>query len=128
MRKDRYLDMDTAEDNRDGLADITEAIDRFNQVSPRTYYNKLRSAREKATFTLMMKLAPAELLAIRKEFFAREDELNLEDFLYIIQLHLVKDMPAKEKHEFMSCMYEFYKEVDVNGDGNMEWSEHSYII
>jgi hypothetical protein len=120
--------MDTAEDKRDVLSDITEAIDRFNQVSPRTYYNKLRSAREKATFTLMMKLAPTELLALRKEFFAREDELNLEDFLYIIELHLVKDMPAKEKHEFMSCMYEFYKEVDVNGDGNMEWYEYSYII
>jgi hypothetical protein len=104
-----------------GLQQAMDALDRFNQVSPRTYYNQLRSAREKATFTLMMKLAPAELLSLRKEFFAREDELNLEEFLYIIQLHLLRDMPVKEKKEFMSYMYELYKEVDVNGDGNMEW-------
>ena len=71
----------------------------------------------------MMKLAPSELSAIRKEFFARSDSLCLDEFLYIIQLHLLKDMPIKEKTEFMSYMYELYKEVDVNGDGDMEWEE-----
>jgi hypothetical protein len=105
-----------------GLKEAMSALERLQQ-SPRTHYNKLRSARERATFTLMMKLAPSELSAIRKEFFARSDSLCLDEFLYIIQLHLLKDMPKKEKTEFMSYMYELYKEVDVNGDGDMEWEE-----
>ena len=86
------------------LKEAMNALEKFhsdNQCSPRTHYNKLRSAREKATFTLMMKLAPDLLTSIRKEFFAREDSLQLNDFLYIIQLHLLKDMPETEKVEFM---------------------------
>lgn len=86
------------------LKEAMNALEKFhndNQFSPRTNYNKLRSAREKATFTLMMKLAPDLLTSIRKEFFAREDSLQLNDFLYIIQLHLLKDMPETEKVEFM---------------------------
>ena len=90
--------------NDSNLKEAINALEKFhhdNQFSPRTNYNKLRSAREKATFTLMMKLAPELLTSIRKEFFAREDSLQLNDFLYIIQLHLLKDMPETEKVEFM---------------------------
>ena len=122
-------------ENDPKLMEAIEAVERFQQLSPRTHYNnlrsdynKLRSAREKATFTLMMKLAPSELTAIRKEFFAREDSLQLNDFLYIIQLHLLKGMPKTEQKEFMSYMYELYKEVDVNGDGDMEWEELTTFI
>ena len=121
-------DLSLALKSQDGLQDAIDALERFKNQSPRTLYNKLRNAREKATFTLMMKLAPKELTAIRKEFFAREDQLCLEEFLYIIQLHLLKDMPNKEKFEFMSYMYELYKEVDVNGDGDMEWEEFTTFI
>ena len=93
------------------LKEAMNALEKFhidNQHSPRTNYNKLRSEREKATFTLMMKLAPDLLTSIRKEFFAREDSLQLNDFLYIIQLHLLKDMPEKEKVEFMVYSFTYF--------------------
>jgi hypothetical protein len=87
----------------------------------------------------MMKLAPSALTAVRKEFFAREDDISLEEFIYIIQKHLLNEsassgtkgeaaMTAQERREFAGNMYELFKDVDVNGDGGMEWEELTKFI
>ena len=109
--------------------------------SLRDEYSKLRSAREKATFAMMMRMNPEALTKIRKEFFAREDSVVLDEFIYIIQKHLMSDtQPAEEAggggasrsakqevsaehREFLSNMYELFKDIDVNGDGDLEWEE-----
>jgi WD40 repeat protein len=78
----------------------------------------------------MMKMNPAALTNIRKEFFAREDEISLEEFIYIIQKHLVNKpgddsfvMETPDQREFGLNMYELFKDIDVNGDGMLEWQE-----
>eukprot|EP01042_Synura_sphagnicola_P031858 gene31858-41000_t len=94
-------------------------------------YAKLRNEREKATFTMMMLMNPDALTNIRKEFFAREDAITLDEFIYIIQKHLVMghreeeefSMETPEQREFGINMYELFKDIDVNGDGQLEWQE-----
>lgn len=99
-----------------------------NQQAEQDHYSKLKSDREKATFSMMMKMNPDALTNIRKEFFARRDSVTLDEFIYIIQKHLVNRkgddsfvMETPEQREFGTNMYELFKDIDVNGDGQLEW-------
>jgi len=92
----------------------------------RADYSRLRNQREQATFAMTMRMDPSALANIRKEFFARQDEVTLEEFIYIVELHLNKSdkQETEEEHrEFVANMSELFKDIDVNGDGMMEWSE-----
>jgi hypothetical protein len=113
-------------DDLDGVITATEQL-RAN-LAQQDAYALLRNEREKATFSMMMKMNPAALTNIRKEFFARRDAVELDEFMYIIQKHLInKDgddsfvMETPEQREFGTNMYELFKDIDVNGDGQLEW-------
>lgn len=112
-------------------AALNEAIEAIQEARPQLTqdeYSKLRNEREKATFTMMMRMNPEALTNIRKEFFAREDSITLDEFIYIIQKHLINKkgetsfaMETPEQREFGTNMYELFKDIDVNGDGQLEW-------
>ncbi len=77
---------------------------------------------------MMMRMNPEALTNIRKEFFARRDSVTLDEFIYIIQKHLINRkgdhsfvMDTPEQREFGTNMYELFKDIDVNGDGQLEW-------
>jgi WD40 repeat protein len=99
--------------------------------SPRTEYSKLRNEREQATFNLMMRMDPSALATIRQEFYNRSDSVSLTEFIYIMSKHLIdignefscSVRNKQEQRNFVSDMHELFKEVDVNGDGLMEWEE-----
>lgn len=100
------------------------AAEKLRQDELRSDYSRLRNEREQATFAMTMRMDSSALAEIRKEFFARSDEVTLEEFIYIIEKHLNKaDMNEKEHKEFVANMLELFKDIDVNGDGMMEWSE-----
>jgi hypothetical protein len=108
----------------DAIAAIEKAKNHFSQDE----YSKLRNEREKATFSMMMRMNPEALTNIRKEFFARRDSVTLDEFIYIIQVHLINRkgdhsfvMSSAEQREFGTNMYELFKDIDVNGDGQLEW-------
>ena len=111
--------------------DLDEAIlatERLRHNMKQEQYSLLRNEREKATFSMMMKMNPEALTNIRKEFFARRDNITLDEFIYIIQKHLVNKngedqfvMETPEQREFGLNMYELFKDIDVNGDGMLEW-------
>ena len=106
-------------------------IVKASKEDSRELYSKLRNEREKTTFSMMMKMNPEALTAVRKEFFMREDKVKLPEFIYIIQKHLsggvqtldddLFSMQTNEKREFGLNMCELFKEIDVNGDGDLEW-------
>jgi WD40 repeat protein len=79
-------------------------------------------------------MEPSALNSIRKEFYAREDQISLETFIFIVQKHLLAGgrnhagASSKEKRAFAANMYELFKDVDVNGDGDMEWEELTKFI
>ena len=106
-----------------------------SDLSPRTQYSKLRNAREQATFNLMMRMAPTALAAVRQEFFVRNDIVNLNEFIYIMTKHLLFQsrpepitISSVEQRDFVSDMYELFKEVDMNGDGSLEWEEFTKVL
>jgi hypothetical protein len=110
------------------LNETIASVEKFKMLASQDMYSKLRNEREKATFSMMMKMNPEALTNIRKEFFAREDEISLEEFIYIIQKHLINrkgeeefSMETPEQREFGINMYELFKDIDINGDGNLEW-------
>jgi hypothetical protein len=113
------------------LAEMIRQVENVKrQQAEQDHYSKLRSDREKATFSMMMKMNPDALTNIRKEFFARRDSVTLDEFIYIIQKHLVNKkgddsfvMETPEQREFGTNMYELFKDIDVNGDGQLEWQE-----
>jgi hypothetical protein len=113
------------------LVDVVDMVDKISKEESRVLYSRLRNEREKTTFSMMMKMNPDALTAVRKEFFMREDAVKLHEFIYIIQKHLsgagqVMDensfsMKTEEQREFGLNMCELFKEIDVNGDGDLEW-------
>ena len=113
------------------MATIEDMIPKISKEESRELYSRLRNEREKTTFSMMMKMNPEALTAVRKEFFMREDKVKLAQFIYIIQKHLfggssnIEDdlysMQTNEKREFGLNMCELFKEIDVNGDGDLEW-------
>jgi len=116
-----------------GLEEAISAVERLKKnTGLKELYSRLRGEREKATFTMMMKMNPMALTNIRKEFFVREDALTLDEFIYVINKHLVNRdgtdnfvMETPEQREFGSNMYELFKDIDVNGDGDLEWQEYT---
>lgn len=106
------------------LSEAIRAVEKLKQEALKETYSRLRNEREQATFSMLMRMDPAKLTAIRKEFFAREDSVNLDEFIYIIDKHLNKgDLGEEEKRRFVSNMCELFKDIDLNGDEDMEWSE-----
>lgn len=110
------------------IEEVSAAVEKAKKLAVQDDFSKLKSEREKATFSMMMKMNPEALTNIRKEFFAREDSVTLDEYIYIIQKHLVNRkgddsfvMETPEQREFGTNMYELFKDIDVNGDGQLEW-------
>jgi len=109
------------------LEDAITATEQLTGILTQDEYAAIRNEREKATFSMMMKMNPDALTKIRKEFFAREDSVTLDEFMYIMQKHLMGgkensfNMETPEQREFGLNMYELFKDIDINGDGNLEW-------
>jgi WD40 repeat protein len=117
------------------LRKAQEALAHLNKVKLMDHYSQLRSEREKATFTMMMKMNPEALTHIRKEFFARDDALTLDEFMFVINKWLVNtdggdhfEMQTAEQREFGANMYELFKDIDINGDGDLEWQEFTSFV
>jgi hypothetical protein len=107
------------------LQALVEQVD-ARKRDARELYSKLRNERERVTFSMMMKMNPEALTAVRKEFFMREDKVKLHEFIYIIQKHLGQDedlfgTQTTEQRTFAFNMCELFNEIDVNGDGDLEW-------
>lgn len=106
----------------------------LSEKDARELYSKLRNERERTTFSMMMKMNPKALTLIRKEFFMREDSVNLQEFIYIIQKHLSAGASEDDKistqsdREFAFNMCELFKEVDVNGDCLLDWQVLSLVV
>jgi hypothetical protein len=110
---------------------MNEAVEKAKKAAAREMYSNLRTEREKATFAMMMRMNPEALTAIRKEFFVRRDEIDINEFIYIIQKHLNSSagFEGPEQREFGMKMYDLFKDIDVNGDGNLEWQEFTtYVV
>ena len=75
----------------------------------------------------MMRLSKDRLRRLQKVWEQNEDGLNLFEFMKLMVLE-VPSVKA-EKLEMIHGLIRLFKQVDVNGDQQMEWSEFvQYII
>lgn len=123
-------DRDAAHMADKGLTKAIMAVEKLHAHMKQDAYSELKNEREKATFSMMMKMNPEALTNIRKEFFARRDSVTLDEFMYIINKHLINKkgddrfiMESADQREFGTNMYELFKDIDVNGDTMLEWQE-----
>lgn len=75
----------------------------------------------------MMRLSKDRLRRLNKIWEQSEDGLSLAEFmkLMIIEVPSIKE----EKIEMIQGLIRLFKQVDVNGDGLMQWSEFvQYMI
>lgn len=83
-------------------ADEPELEKKAAAAALREFYSKIKADRDKATFAMMMRMNPEALTNIRKEFFVRQDETDINEFIFVIQRHLNRcsEIDIREQREF----------------------------
>ena len=74
---------------------------------------------------------PFTINVLKSEFIERKGEIEIEDFIMIIKDHLIHwqlDISNRER-KLIRCLYLLFNDIDLNGNGKMEWDEFTnYII
>jgi len=75
----------------------------------------------------MMLLDNEKLQALEDEFNDKPQGLNLRQFILLMKNAI--DVPKKDKYDFVNGLNKLFNDIDINGDGDMEWKEFTqYII
>ena len=74
-----------------------------------------------------MRLDHDRLAALESEFSKAADGLELAHFIWLLQCAIPH--PPEEKYELVNGLIKLFNDIDINGDGGVEWSEFTqYII
>ena len=78
---------------------------------------------------IMEKLHKKKMYVIEKEFAKKEKGLDLDEFVKVMLDHLEYNHDdANERLKITLGLTDLFREIDVNGDGTMEWEEFSNHI
>eukprot|EP00935_MAST-01C_sp_MAST-1C-sp1_P000880 g880.t1 len=80
-----------------------------------------------AIMSIMMMLPTEELPSLRRDFDANPDGLKLHQFIRAMTHRLVKADDV-DTNSLVSDLEQLYQEVDVNGDGLMQWDEFTSFV
>ncbi len=75
----------------------------------------------------MMMLDNEKLAALEEEFNEHPNGIELPNFIWLMKCAI--SHPAEEKYELVNGLIKLFQDIDINGDGHMEWAEFTqYII
>lgn len=78
-----------------------------------------------------MNFDPFTINVLKSEFIERDGEIGINDFIMIIKDHLIHwqlDISNRER-KLIRCLYLLFNDIDLNGNGMMDWDEFTnYII
>ena len=80
-----------------------------------------------ASSTIILKLPLSRLKYLKNDFEDDEDGLRLEEFLTTMVEH-TKFENVSEILKVIPSMIDFFRDVDINGDGQMDWQEFTQSI
>lgn len=99
--------------------------------SPRTTYKNIRSNDEHLLADLTLNFDPFTINVLKNEFGIRDDEMSLSEFILVVKEHLLSwqtDIPNRET-KLVRCLTNLFEEIDLNGNGILEWDEFTnYVI
>ena len=99
--------------------------------SPRTSYKKIKTRDEKMIADMTLNFDKLTINLLKDEFNKRDNELDLEEFIIIAKKHLKfwqNDIPNRQI-ALMRYLTFLFNEIDINGNGDMQWDEFTnYII
>ena len=75
-----------------------------------------------------MLLDNEKLAALEEEFSEHAGGIELPNYIWLMK-SAISNTPAKDKYELVNGLIHLFQDIDINGDGHMEWSEFTqYII
>lgn len=80
-----------------------------------------------ASTAIMLRLPTDRLHFLRNDFEAISEGLNIDNFLSV----MVEHMQFEEESEVIQCipsLIDFFRDVDINGDGHMDWGEFVQFV
>lgn len=84
---------------------------------------------EKKEIDIMEKLHKKKMHVIEQEFSNKEKGLEIDEFIKVMLDHLEYNKDSDDEIKRITlALIELFKEIDVNGDGTMEWDEFSNHI
>ena len=105
--------------------------------TPRRSYASRVALREQSSIKMMTALDSGRVGLIKREFEARGGSVDMFEFVRIMEAnlpeHLYDDLNsaaagAQSDTELTANLVELFREVDVNGDGYMEWEEFTRFM
>ncbi|GBG24373.1 WD repeat-containing protein 5-like [Hondaea fermentalgiana] len=85
-----------------------------------------KNEKEQGTMDIMMLLDIDKVPALRDEFEQKEEGLELAEFVYVMRKYLKRS--HLDDAQLVSDLCELFAQIDVNGDGTMEWDEFTSFI
>jgi hypothetical protein len=79
------------------------------------------------TMDIMMLLDTEKVHNLRKEFEKAEDGLSLHQFVSVMKSFLQGENDIDD-NEVVANLCDLFAQIDINGDGNMEWDEFTSFI
>lgn len=99
--------------------------------SPRTAYKKILESDDRLLSDITLNFDKFTINLMKNEFKNRNWEIRLPDFISIVKQHLVNwqvDLPNRS-YRMVRCLTNLFEEIDINGNGILEWEEFTnYII
>ena len=87
--------------------------------SPRTTYNKILKNDQHLLSDLTLNFDPFTINVLKNEFYIRNWEMNLTEFILIVKEHILSwqvDISNRET-KLIRCLIMLFEEIDLNGNG-----------
>ena len=99
--------------------------------SPRTTYKLVLQNDENLLADLTLNFDPFTINVLKNEFFIRNWEMRITEFILVVKEHLLSwqvDITNREI-KLIRSLANLFEEIDLNGNGVLEWEEFTnYII
>ncbi|KAE9311078.1 hypothetical protein PF001_g9903 [Phytophthora fragariae] len=120
-------------DKRISPAFLTEVANQLQRVSGRPYEHDPEKG---FTMDIMMMMDMEKVSTLRNEFLRKEKGLSIAEFVYVMMRFVQSSAHTDEnsrlhdlsESQLVANLCELFAQIDINGDGSMEWEEFTSFI